>query len=238
MGIEFDPIHKYILVTSPTTDLTALEIYSATMGWCDDQPTMGYTVPMKAIGKAPLGGGVYTDSIFVLQQGWKIKFWSGTYQAVIIGTLITDDETARTVPPDSGNVEVVFQVSSQATVIGGEGVWTITEKNGILADVNAMQVKIENLPVNPASESSVTAIRTKTDKLPPDPASEDSLLTIRQEIAMHDIDIKGEPFEDHTWQLHEASLLEIRDVLEELKAREVVKPTKSIAQQLEKELNP
>ena len=192
---------------------------------------------MMAIGKAPLGGGVYTDSIFILQKGWKIKFWSGTYQATITGTLITDDETERTVPPDSGSVEVVFQVSSQATVIGGEGVWNQTEKNGIIADVDAIQSKTENLPVNPASESSVIAVKAKTDSLPSDPASqslvevvkaktdllptdpasEDSVQTVSQEIAIHDIDIKGEPLEDHTWQNHQASLLEIRKVIDELK---------------------
>jgi len=126
--------------------LTALEIYSAAMDWCDDQPTMGYTVPMKAIGKAPLGGGVYTDSIFILQNGWKIKFWSGTYQAVITGTLITDDETSRTVPPDSGNIEVIFQVSSQATVIPDEAEWTQTEKETALSDLDAIEAKTGNLP--------------------------------------------------------------------------------------------
>lgn len=77
---------------------------------------MGYTVPMSAVGKAPLGGGTYTDSIFILQDGWKIKLHDGIYQFVIVGTVITDDETSRTVPPDSGNVEVIFQVSSQGII--------------------------------------------------------------------------------------------------------------------------
>lgn len=208
MGIEFDPINKYIKITSPTTGLTALEIYNAIMDWCDDQPTMGYSVPMKAIGKAPLGGGVYTDSIFILQDGWKIKFWSGTYQAVITGTLITDDETARTVPPDSGSVEVVFQVSSQATLIGGEGAWSETEKNGIISDVDAIQAKTENLPTEPASEPSVKAIDSalathhvtidgKTKNLPLDPASESALL-------------------NHLSSTN-ASIEEIKEILEELK---------------------
>ena len=141
MPIAFDPVNKYILVTSPTTELTALALYSATMDWCDEQPTIVHSVPMKAVGKAPLGGGVYTDSIFILQDGWKIKFWSGTYQAVIMGTVITDDETPRTVPPDSGNVEVIFQVSSQGIVIPGEGEWTQIEKDAIISDVAFIKSK-------------------------------------------------------------------------------------------------
>lgn len=224
MGIEFDAINKYILITSPTTDLAALQIYNATMDWCDDQPTMGYTVPMKAIGKAPLGGGVYTDSIFILQDGWKIKFWSGTYQATITGTLITDDESERTVPPDSGNVEVVFQVSSQATIIPDEAEWTQTEKNDLISNIDEIKPKIDaikpktdNLPLDPASQGLVEAVKAKTDQLPTNPASEDSVQTVSQEIATHDIDIKGEPLENHTWINHQASLLEIREVLDELK---------------------
>ena len=117
MPIEFDPIAKYILITSPTTGSTALEIYDATMDWCDNQPNMVHTVPMSAVGKNPLGGGIYTDSIFILQGGWKLKFWSGTYQALIVGTLITDDSSPRIVSPDSGSVDVTFQVSSQGIII-------------------------------------------------------------------------------------------------------------------------
>jgi len=142
LGIEFDPINKYVLITSPTTQLTALTIYNSTMDWCDEQPTIVHSIPMRAVGKAPLGGGVYTDSIFILQDGWKIKFWSGTYQAVIMGTVITDDETPRTVPPDSGNVEVIFQVSSQGIVIPGEGEWTQIEKDAIISDVTFIKSKV------------------------------------------------------------------------------------------------
>jgi len=115
LGIAFDPVNKYILITSPTTSLTALELYNASMDWCDELENMQYDPPMRALGKAPLGGGVYTDSIFILQNGWKIKPWSGTYQLVIEGTLITDDETQRIVQPDSGNVEAVFQVATYGT---------------------------------------------------------------------------------------------------------------------------
>ena len=117
MPLEFDPINKLIKILSGTSSpLQALTIYSQAMDWADSQAAIGYSVPMNAVGKAPLGGGVYTDSIFTLQSGWKIKLYSGTYQFVIVGTVITDDETTRTVPPDSGNVEVIFQVSSQGVI--------------------------------------------------------------------------------------------------------------------------
>ena len=129
MPIEFDPVNKYILITSPTTEITTQEIYNAAMDWADDPHNMQYDPPMRATGKAPLGGGVYTDSIFILQNGWKIKPWSGNYQLVIKGTLITDDESPRIVNPDSGVVEVVFQVTSSGTI--SEPVISETEKTEI-----------------------------------------------------------------------------------------------------------
>lgn len=183
MGIQFDPINKYILITSPTTEVTSLEIYNAAMNWCDDQITMGYDVPMMTVGKFDMGGGVYSDSIFMLVNGWKIKFWSGNYQATIMGTLLPETGQSRTVPPDSGNVEVVFQVSAQGTVIEptisegekldiAEKVWT-TKDRGLKID--GIKIDTAKLPSDPASESSIGGIRAKTDKLPTDPASESKL---------------------------------------------------------------
>jgi len=116
MPITFDPTNKYINITSPSTIVTALEIYNAAMDWCDEPGNMIYLVPMAAYGKFVMGAGVYSDSIFVLINGWKIKPYSGNYTLTIAGTLITDDGSPRTVLPDTGNVVFVFQVSSQGTV--------------------------------------------------------------------------------------------------------------------------
>jgi len=121
MPIVFDGANRYILITSPTAYVTALDIYSAAMDWCEEQSYMDDTVPMAAVGKFPLGGGASSDSIFLLVNGWKLKPWSGTYTLTVVGTLITDDESPRTVLPESGNVTIVFQVSSQGIVVAGSG---------------------------------------------------------------------------------------------------------------------
>ncbi len=226
MSVRFDPVHSYILIQPPTVEISAQTLYNEAMDWADELPFMSYTIPMSAIGKAPLGGSLYTDAIFTLENGWKIKFWSttshtftsipdsstkltvestnsgdttqkieihgydengdvaqsdqitlngttpvditkdgspidftakgfcsgiyyvkldsvttgdvivkastgttivtlqagetearGQYTATITGTLITSDGSPRTVPPDSGYVEVVFSVSSYATIV-------------------------------------------------------------------------------------------------------------------------
>ena len=118
MAIVFDPINKYIKITSGTS-ITALEIYNEVIDWHYLVANMGYSVPMATYGKFALGGGAFSDIIYVLQDGWKIKLYDGTYQFIVEGTVITDDETIRTVQPDSGEVEVTFQVSSQGII--GEG---------------------------------------------------------------------------------------------------------------------
>jgi len=116
MPVEFDSVNKLIKITSPTTEIGAIDIYRAAMEWADDQAFIDDEVPMAAYGKFPMGGGVYSDIIFVIQNDYKIKPWSGNYQLVIFGTIITSDESPRTVLPDFGNVEVVFQVCSQGTI--------------------------------------------------------------------------------------------------------------------------
>lgn len=122
MAIEFDPVNKYILITSGTS-ITAQAIYNATMDWCDELINHQHYPPMSGVGYAPLGSGVYTDKIFILQDGWKIKLYDGTYQFRVIGTIITDDESIRTVQPDSGYVEITFQVTSQGIIVAvGSGV--------------------------------------------------------------------------------------------------------------------
>lgn len=128
MPVSFDSINKWILITAPTTSIGALEIYSRTMEWCATQPDIVFEPPMKAMGKFGMGGGVFSDIIYILQFGWKIKPWSGTYLLTISGTVITDDETPRTVLPDFGNVEVVFQVCSQGTIEEGGGPGPSTPK--------------------------------------------------------------------------------------------------------------
>jgi len=129
MTVTFDPTNKLILLPdlSPDYQITAQSIYNDTMDWCDSQAAMDDDPPMRSTGYASLGGGAYSDKIFILQKGWKLKPYAGTYALTVVGTLIALDDAgnpyARTVPPDSGDVQWVFQVSSQGIiVVSGSGV--------------------------------------------------------------------------------------------------------------------
>jgi len=70
--------------------------------------------------------------------------------------LITDDESPRTVSPDSGNVEVVFQTSSQGTVVTqGSGV-TEQDKQDIANLINPNIVAVQG---------QVAKVKTKTNNI-------------------------------------------------------------------------
>ena len=119
---QFDPINKHIHILSGSQNpLDALDIYDKTMDWADESGSIVHDPPMGAIGKAPLGGGAYSDSIFILSNGWHLQLYDGNYQFTIVGTVITDDASPRMVQVDTGSVEVIFQVSSQGIQLPGAG---------------------------------------------------------------------------------------------------------------------
>jgi len=129
LTVTFDPINKLVLLPdlSPDYTITAQSIYNDTMDWCDSQEAMDSEPPMRSSGYANLGGGVYSDKIFILQKGWKLKPYSGTYTLTVTGTIIALDDNGdpydRTVSPDSGTIIWVFQVTSQGIIsVVGSGV--------------------------------------------------------------------------------------------------------------------
>jgi len=148
LTVTFDPINKWILLPdlSPNYTITAQEIYNSCMDWCDSQEAMDDDPPMRSTGYANLGSGVYSDKIFVLQKGWRLKPYSGTYTLKVTGTIIALDDEGnpydRTVLPDSGTIIWEFQVSSQGIIIPDIAEWTQTEKDGIIFDVTLIKSKV------------------------------------------------------------------------------------------------
>jgi len=110
------------------------ELYNETMDWADEQNAIDDSVPLAAVGKAELGGGVFTDKIFILQDGWKLKPWTGIYALTFKGTTITDDGSPRVVSPELGRVDTEFVTSSFATVVLTSGL-SETDKEEIASYV-------------------------------------------------------------------------------------------------------
>jgi hypothetical protein len=184
MAITFDPINKLILLPN-VTSITVQEIYNAAMDWHDEQGSMDDEPPMRSTGFANLGGGAYSDKIFVLQKDWKLKPCSGTYTLTVVGTIIALDDAGnpydRTVPPDSGIVTWVFQVTSQGIIsVSGSGV---TEQDKI--DI-----------ANKVETQTGVPIKTKVNPLPSDPASESGVVTEVQ-TQLTDVQVQTTNIEQH-----------------------------------------
>jgi len=164
---NFDGPNKVINILSPTTFATVQDIYDESVEWSDEQENMEFHCPLEASGYAPIGGGVYTDKIFKLMYGWKIKPWSGTFQLRIQGSLVTDDESERSILPDYGNVQLVFEVATAGVVtVTGSGV-TQQDKEDI-ADLVETQTGVP--------------IKAKTNLIPADPATVTKQNTIIADI--------------------------------------------------------
>jgi|GEM_PF-5754393 len=105
-----------VYCTAYYKEIDVQDIYNDAMDWSDNPESMSYDVPMEASGYYPLGGGVYTDKIYILINGWQLLPNCGNYQLVLKGTLITDDGRPRARIPLCGVVSLIFQVSSTGII--------------------------------------------------------------------------------------------------------------------------
>lgn len=121
MAVNIDGDNK-LIVLDTTLAWNFHDIYVALMDWSAQSTSMKYLLPCQGSGKGALGGGIYTDIIYMLSNGWKLKpsgYATGT-QVSVSGTLITDDGSAATVAP----------------TVGGQPVWIFkVATNGIIAEV-------------------------------------------------------------------------------------------------------
>lgn len=122
---------------SGVSSITALEIYSRAKEW--EVENIEYSSPLLGVGKAPLGGGAYTDQVFILTYGWKLRPVDYTEDQVIVvtGTLITDDNSPRTVSViGEGCPTWEFQVATSGVVTQiNSGSGLSQEEHDTLAEV-------------------------------------------------------------------------------------------------------
>jgi len=106
----------YSAVAGPT-EVDMQEIYNKAMQWAATQPAMDDVVPVEAVGKKSIGGGLYTDIVYSLMYGWKLKFFPGKYHLQMNGTTITNDGTPKHVLNQWGNPDVTYSVGTGGLVV-------------------------------------------------------------------------------------------------------------------------
>lgn len=143
--VSFDGENKHIEISGELS-ITALEIYSRAKEW--EEENIEYSSPMLCAGKAPLGGGAYTDIIYILSNGWKLKpvGYSEDQVIAVTGTLITDDNSPRTVAiMEEGCPTWEFQVATSGIVTEiNTGSGLTTEQNAKLNEIHAKSAFIPN----------------------------------------------------------------------------------------------
>lgn len=124
------------------------DIYVALVDWAYLSTNMQYVLPCSGEGKIGLGGAVYTDSIYTLLNGWKLKpsgYTEGD-QISVSGTLVTDDGSARTKSQTVGDCPVwVFQVATNGVVVAvGSGL--STDEHNMLYRNESIQANTNLIP--------------------------------------------------------------------------------------------
>ena len=117
--ITIDGDNKIITLDTDTS-FDFKDIYTAIIDWSVLEGNMKYLLPCQGSGKIPIGGSVYTDIIFTLLNGWKLKpsgYTTGD-QISVSGTLVTDDGSDLTLAPTVGGCPIwIFKVATYGTVM-------------------------------------------------------------------------------------------------------------------------
>lgn len=88
--VTFDGPNRIIYVNNLVTDLNVeQDIYSDWKEWSLQSNNFEYPQALSTIGGEPIGGGQYVGSTFFLENGWRIKSWSGDHSLVVDGNLFT-----------------------------------------------------------------------------------------------------------------------------------------------------
>lgn len=127
-------------------------VYDTIIDWSCGSSNMQYTLPCQGAGKVPLGGGVFTDTIYTILNGWKLKpsgYTTGD-QVSVIGTVVTSDASAATVAPTIGGAPVwIFKVASNGIIATTGG----SSSDPWLADLSTYTVGTAGATVNQTNKT-------------------------------------------------------------------------------------
>lgn len=150
--VTFDGDNKLILINEGVTDINIqTDIYSNWKEWVQvrtkqDAPNAKWPLAISAIGGQSLTNVLTAGRTFFLENGWRIKPWSGFYQLTFNGNIFTREVGENPVVAVPG-VSTVFTVSNLVDVVETEvttdvaitsedreliaqGVWDVLDSDG------------------------------------------------------------------------------------------------------------
>lgn len=88
--VTFDGPNKLILVDTGITELDVKEdLYTAWKDWAATDDNVKFAQAISAIGGDPISGVVLLGSTFFLENGWRIRPYSGNHTLTVSGNLYT-----------------------------------------------------------------------------------------------------------------------------------------------------
>lgn len=165
MTVSFDGANKLIILSVATSFTLQTDIYDAAIQWATQTGNMQYLLPMQGSGHMSLGGGVYTDAVYTLVNGWKIQpsGYAANTQVKLLGTIATSDGGNYALAPSSGSpVQWYAQVATAGVVVAQGSGMSAEEHNALMAvkkiGENAWEMKSNQLTIY--DDDGTTPLRT------------------------------------------------------------------------------
>ena len=146
--LTYDTANKLFILNSGVTSLDAkVDLYSdAKEDWKTNPALTKFRFPITAIGGNSIGGGQFVSPYFILKYGWKIRPQEANHTLVVVGNVITDDESQPIVATTGAfNVVVRSQITSNSLTVSGGSALTQEEHDKVMLNqkilngVNALQ---------------------------------------------------------------------------------------------------
>lgn len=121
--VSFDGENKLINVLTGITSLDIKEdVYSEWKAWVAESDNAKFVCAFSAIGGDTIRAGVYLGSTFFLENGWKLKPWTGDYELTVTGNVYTRDGSPCFVSADgSCNIMITMSKSNLIDTIATGG---------------------------------------------------------------------------------------------------------------------
>lgn len=141
MAITFDGPNKLIILSTGTTSVSAIEIYSRWKEWVATSTNAKYLPAFQnSVGGDSLGAGVNLGSYFFIQNGWRIRPQEANHTLTISGNIFPVPDSFNFIANTIGSFVVQIQLARSSltqsvSTSGGSGASVSDIVNGLLSAV-------------------------------------------------------------------------------------------------------
>lgn len=142
--VQFDGENRLILILESTTSFDAQDLYSEWKRWALNPDNLKYPQAMRSTGGDPLTETKYIAPYIevLVDNGWRIKPWSGTYTLYVNGNLFGTGGQNPFTLPDSGVVTIIAETTGNALAVSADQTELSQKIDGLKNDLKKHDQKI------------------------------------------------------------------------------------------------